>query len=218
MTLPKGSSTMRALVLSLGLIAIAATASYGQTGACCQLSGHLPPICTVLTETECYETETWYEWLEGEDCDPNPCREPGACCLASGECQLVVDYQCVWLGVEFHGSGVSCNDTVCQTYPGACCFEDEHCEILDGLECAGQYGEWQGIETPCDPNPCLGPVGACCYGDACAGDCVMLIESACWELFTAWDWIEHGTCDPSPCFWCPSVEETTWGEIKSTYR
>jgi hypothetical protein len=55
---------------------------------------------------------------------------------------------------------------------------------------------------------CPGPQGACCVNGACR----MTYEQNC-----SGDWLGEGTdCDPNPCP-TPS-EETSWGQIKATYR
>lgn len=71
--------TMRIVIIALSLVAITATESNGQAGACC----HGPePQWSIMTEPECQENANWYDWIEGEVCDPDPCPPPlGNCCI-----------------------------------------------------------------------------------------------------------------------------------------
>jgi hypothetical protein len=92
--------------------------------------------------------------------------------------------------------------------PEACCFEDGHCEMQLPSECQGT--PW-GPGTVCQPNPCPQPeIGACCVGELCTPT----TEADC-----DGEWLGAGVeCEPvNPCIVVPTVE-STWGQIKATYR
>jgi hypothetical protein len=89
---------------------------------------------------------------------------------------------------------------------GACCV-GEVCSITTEADCQGTY---LGDGTICEPETCIpDPLGACCVA---TGGCTITTQADC-----AGSWQGPGTdCDPNPC---PTpVEESSWGQIKATYR
>jgi len=93
--------------------------------------------------------------------------------------------------------------------PGACCDPATgDCTIVFEADCAGDF---DGGPT-CDPNPCEAPaIWACCASDQ---SCSMQTEAECAN--NGGDWIEFATCEDEPCI--VPVVESTWGEIKNSYR
>lgn len=97
--------------------------------------------------------------------------------------------------------------------PGACCIGQE-CYILFESQCPP--GQWQGPNTDCDPNPCIPPpaTGACCIDGACYPG---LTEEDCLRAGGTYQGDDSG-CDPDPCIPPNPTEETSWGQIKASYR
>lgn len=97
---------------------------------------------------------------------------------------------------------------------GACCFDPNCvCTVLMETECAAQGGSFLGDGTTCTPNPCACIFGACCFPD---GSCLELLQIDC--VGQGGSWLGENTrCEPFACDPVP-VEETSWGEIKATYR
>jgi hypothetical protein len=96
--------------------------------------------------------------------------------------------------------------------PGACCFPDGSCEVLFETDCAAGGGSFQGEGTNCETVVCpTPPTGACCIGT----DCVILTRDDC--ATAGGNYIgDDSTCDPNPCV-VPTIE-SSWGEIKNSYR
>jgi hypothetical protein len=99
----------------------------------------------------------------------------------------------------------------CKVYPpGACCDPNTgECTVTVEPDCDGDFDG----SPSCSPNPCPQP-GACCTG---VGDqCVIRTAAECQA--SGWDYQGDGVpCDPNPCNPTPTFE-TTWGQIKATYR
>lgn len=178
-------------------------------GACCFANGD----CTVLTQAECEPTPTRPEQTpprsttrkrgggvyqgDGTDCDPNPCPQPGACCVPGVSCQVVPESVCDSNGGEFQGSGSDCDPDPCVEPVGACCYEDGSCSMLSEADCVASGGAYEGDGVACNPNPCPQPgEGACCFSD---GSCTIATADFCaGELNGSYQ--GDGTdCDPNPC-------------------
>jgi hypothetical protein len=97
---------------------------------------------------------------------------------------------------------------------GACCDPDTgDCSIEEQSVCEGLGFDFDGSAS-CDPNPCPQPeVAACCLPD---DTCVLRTETQCADLGGTW-LPGVGSCDPNPCIPIPT-HETSWGQIKNTYR
>ena len=177
------------------------------TGACCFTDGN----CEVLTQEQCDPTGTRPDQIpprstarrgggvyqgDGTTCDPNPCPQPGACCLDIG-CQVVLEEVCSANAGEFQGEGTSCDPDPCAPVTGACCFPDGSCMVMTADACATEGGEYQGDDTVCSPNPCPEPaLGACCLQD---GLCQVADQALC-EIELVGVYQGDGTsCDPNPC-------------------
>ncbi len=120
------------------------------TGACCDEDGN----CTITTEDDC---DGDYQG-DGTVCDPNPCPQPGACCI-DGECSILSSDDCASGGGNYLGNGSTCDGVDCTM--GVCCF-DGFCDPgpYNQADCEGSGGTFLGGSTTCDPNPCPLP---CCF-------------------------------------------------------
>jgi len=145
------------------------------TGACCDLAGS----CSVTFEVNC--TGPWTTWLIGEDCDPNPCPQRGACCRPDGD-----DWSCIWwlearcihetnnpTGENFWIPDTTCDPNPCVIDPdpmGACCkfigddpenpgADDWECENLLKSECDmhGNSHHYPGVDCDDEGFECPGP-------------------------------------------------------------
>jgi hypothetical protein len=113
--------------------------------ACCFEDGH----CEELTQVACDQAPVSLSWLEGERCDPNPCPQPGACCVG-GLCTVLFEQECVVAGGHWMGPGTVCDPNPC---PAVCCFEHD-CAIILEADCLAGGGYWHPEWTTCEPNPC----------------------------------------------------------------
>ena len=145
---------------------------------------------------------------------PTPVPPDGACCAQDGSCLLKCEHDCLPPN-EFHPDWLSCTPNPCRQPPGACCFTDGHCEVLTEELCAAapEQAGWiaGGVCTPL--NPCEQP-GACC--DLITGSCTFVLERFCLpplEFHAEWT-----SCVPNNCPLPVPARNTTWGEIKATYR
>ncbi len=147
-------------------------------GACCFPDG----TCITYTSGDCAIHGGSYQ---GDDtsCDPNPCPQPGACCI-NGACTITIPANCQG---QWMGPNTTCSPNPCPQ-PGACCASDGSCTVTLQSACGGT---WQGAGTTCTPNPCPQP-GACCASD---GSCTVTLQGACTGV-----WLGAGTtCSPNPC-------------------
>jgi hypothetical protein len=135
--------------------------------------------------------------------------DPVACCDEFGACVMLLEEDCLDAGgVPYPGE--DCAAFECPVLVRACCFEDGSCVVMLPEYC-DQNGGVVYEETTCDPNPCPPPMGACCYVD---GTCVETLEIDCdTEL-----WIMFQSCDPNECPTETSLDDPSWGTIKSMYR
>lgn len=103
------------------------------------------------------------------------CPQPGACCLPSGVCTVLLQSQCQTNGGTFQGAGTTCGRVNCPQPTGACCFGPGSCVNLNEANCAVAEGEWGGAGTNCAAFICF-PEGACCMPD---GSCAEMTPEAC---------------------------------------
>lgn len=125
------------------------------TGSCCFLDGS----CLLTTSYDCDLRGGSFQ--NEETCDPNPCPQPGPCCLDDGRCTVLLGALCLTGGGEPGTPGGTCSPNPC-SQPGACCEPDGPCTIHREVNCEGSF---LGELTTCDPlHPCAGPqTGACCF-------------------------------------------------------
>lgn len=125
------------------------------------------------------------------DCAPGP---PGACCLPSGDCDVLDSAACTNAGGAFQGSGSACG--TCPDPVGACCVAGVGVcdEDLSEIVCAGGGGIWQGAGSVC--GNCVFQ-GACCIPKT--GNCAEVIETTC--IAGGGVFIGLGSsCDAEVCF------------------
>jgi hypothetical protein len=84
-----------------------------------------------------------------------PSNEPGACCFATGTCQVLPPLDCAAQGGLFQGSNTNCATANCPQ-PSACCFFDGSCAVLLPAQCASQGGATVGTATTCATTACPG--------------------------------------------------------------
>jgi hypothetical protein len=120
----------------------------------------------------------------------HPAAMLGACCRASGVCELLAPDDCINTGGVWLGYGAGCE--LCQPPPpaeGACCLSDSSCAILGFDTCLQAGGNWLGPGTTC--SLCPAGTGACCLME---GDCALVTELECNDLHGRW--LAPGTtCD-----------------------
>lgn len=121
----------------------------------------------------------------------------GACCLPSGNCQILENFECDSLGGVFQGENLTCLQVVCPEPTGACCTgEPGKCQDLTQAQCDAVSGTWVA-GTNCASNICNTANGACCIPDG--GGCVDFPADFC----DAVDGIFHGigtSCATLVCF------------------
>ena len=145
-------------------------------GPCCFDDG----TCVITVPGNCDGTFLFDEIA----CDPNPCPQPGACCIGTN-CSITLPELC---DGEHQGPGTACDPDPCHI-PGACCASDGSCTVVLEAECNGTF---EGEGTNCDPNVCPRP-GACCNED---GSCDLTLPAGCDSgAFQGQDTV----CDPNPC-------------------
>jgi hypothetical protein len=114
--------------------------------ACCFDTGE----CQMLLAADCMAAGGV---PQGPDtvCDPNPCEQPGACCVG-GLCEVLFEEACGLLGGIFL-PGMLCEPNPCEA---VCCYGDtlHECMITVEDECAAMNGAWHPEWTSCEPNPC----------------------------------------------------------------
>ena len=95
------------------------------------------------------------------DCD----ELSGACCLPSGDCEIMTATQCAGAGGIYRGDQTDCAAANCPEPIGACCFpQTGACLDLLRSICEGAGGIFQGPGTDCATTVCF-PRGACCLPD-----------------------------------------------------
>jgi hypothetical protein len=97
---------------------------------------------------------------------------------------------------------------------GACCDPATgDCSIEEEMACLDLGFDFDGAAS-CDPNPCTPPpTGACCLQD---DSCLVVTAADCAAVGGVYLGDGLG-CDPNPCIPVPT-HETSWGQIKNTYR
>ncbi len=98
----------------------------------------------------------------------------GACCLPSGQCQVITEASCLSQAGTYKGDGTSCGPDTCPAPTGACCFPNNFCLTLKEVDCAGAGGSWLGANTTCNNGQC--PSGACCLP---LGNCITTTQGSC---------------------------------------
>jgi hypothetical protein len=118
------------------------------TGACCFGAGS----CAEVFQTDCLAAGGVFQG-EGTTCDPNPCPQPGACCLCDGFCFVTTEANCNAQpgGGIYHGDGTECNAVKCTPF-GACC-NPFGCALSPEPICISQGNIYLGNCTTCDGCP-----------------------------------------------------------------
>lgn len=75
----------------------------------------------------------------------------GACCLASGDCEVMPQQQCDSIYGIYRGSGTTCADVACV---GACCLPDGGCELMTDYHCWEIEGRYNGDGSICSDVDC----------------------------------------------------------------
>ncbi len=120
-------------------------------GACCDSHG----TCTSTDTLSCVANGREY-YGAGTTCSPNPCLQPGACCLGFGYCVLMAEPWCLRAPGLFWG-GPECGPGACTLISiGYCCISSI-CFASDPITCEIQAGQFYESEesAPCISNPCL---------------------------------------------------------------
>jgi len=109
--------------------------------------------CRMLLEEDCLLAGGEWQGV-GSVCEPNPCEQPGACCIG-GICEVMMRENCDILQGAFQGEGTTCDPNPCDA---VCCFENptspHGCEIMLEAACAAAGGFWHPEWVTCNPNPC----------------------------------------------------------------
>lgn len=93
----------------------------------------------------------------------------GACCLPSGNCQLMFVENCDLAGGIYQGDGVDCTEADCPIPTGACCFPTGFCLVLPQADCTNAGGTYAGNGTTCADNNGNSQPDVC-EGDPCPAD------------------------------------------------
>jgi hypothetical protein len=125
--------------------------------ACCFPNGQ----CELIPEPECaaYGNVS----MPGVySCVPNPCPQPGACCLADGSCSVTLLSSCsealgLWFGP------ITCSPNPCPPCllpcAGACCIGEVCVFVYGSSLCEANGGQWLGLNVLCTPDPCSSTSG-----------------------------------------------------------
>ena len=145
-------------------------------GACCYPSG----ACTsFMTRAECEGGGGIYQG-DGTDCSTVSCPTPtGACCFASGDCDVLGRDECESSGGTYRGDGVTCANANCLQPTGACCLPNGGCLVRTDDQCAALGGIYQGDGVSCANANCPGTFGACCFAD---GTCLIRTPFECADM------------------------------------
>lgn len=102
---------------------------------------------------------------------------PGACCLPSGQCNVLDPSACSAAGGTFQGPGVICPDVTCvPTGNVPCCFPATGgCLTLSFGNCQLAGGVPGPVGQTCAGYTCF-PMGACCKPD---GTCAVMSPTEC---------------------------------------
>lgn len=132
------------------------------------------------------------EYVEFEPLIATVGTSQGACCLTTGGCTFVTATNCIVLGGDYQGDGVTCATVTCVAQTGACCQTSGVCQITTPQGCNVFKGMFQGVGTICTTQPCF--VGACCI----LGSCQELTPPVC----DAFNGVFQGAgekCDDADC-------------------
>jgi len=122
-------------------------------------------------------------------CNP----DVGACCLADGSCENLLEPDCQAQDGAFQGAQIQCQFVSCPLPAGACCFDSGCIGDQSEEECLGAGGLlWGGAESTCMDTECL---GACCLPD---GSCADQTETDCDAASGAFEG-EFTTCAQTSC-------------------
>jgi hypothetical protein len=180
-------------------------------GACCDVDGS----CTLTCEHDCPVPSTFHpEWTS---CVPNPCPQPpGACCFTDGHCEVLTEAACIAAPehVRWIADGTCVPVNPCEQ-PGACCdLITGFCTFVLQQSCVPPrefHADW--VCTLANPCPQPPPTAACCDP---AGNCTVTTQANCLPP-NIWH-PEWTSCVPNYCPPPVPARNTTWGEIKATYR
>jgi hypothetical protein len=79
----------------------------------------------------------------------------GACCFASGACDVLTSTNCLAQGGTYQGDETNCTVNPCPQPPtGACCFNDGTCAIDWSGGCTAAGGTYMGDNTACGTVVC----------------------------------------------------------------
>ncbi len=120
--------------------------------ACCFDDGS----CQILHPADCASQGGTSQGV-GTDCDPNPCPQPGACCLddfPDNTCAEMFEDECAAAGGSWRGVGTDCETAGCTTVNEACCWANGSCYEYPPSYCLGYGATPMGAGTTCTPNPC----------------------------------------------------------------
>jgi hypothetical protein len=146
-----------------------------------------PPVRDDITQFGCVR---WYE--AGENACPTISVETGACCFATGLCEVITSNDCAGLNGTYLGDNVPClPDNPCPQ-PGACCdLETGVCTFVLEVACQPPLVFLGGSCSPINPCP---QQGACC--EPMTGVCTMTLQTGC---LPPNQWL-GGPCQPvNPC-------------------
>ncbi|MHC5028861.1 MAG: DUF1349 domain-containing protein, partial [Planctomycetota bacterium] len=110
-------------------------------------AGASPPAHTALVD---------YVFNTSSPIEPEDGETGTACCLPDGSCQDVTELQCLTIGGNNQGAGVTCAAASCPQPSGACCLDGGLCEEIAELDCLAQAGTWEGADSLCTEVVCPG--------------------------------------------------------------
>jgi hypothetical protein len=175
-------------------------------GACCNL--HIG-VCQLARGRYCVEIGNRFEGT-GTVCDPNPCPQPGACCVpGTGDCWMRGEIDCIY-GDVFLGPGIECQDPNDPNFnpcpepaTGACCnLESGACTVSPRVGCEGLYpppdSPWVygGDNTTCTSYPCTPLPAACCTVEI-NGACELRTRDSCARIGGLWKGLNSVCADTS---------------------
>ncbi|MFC2170997.1 hypothetical protein ACFLU6_00020 [Acidobacteriota bacterium] len=152
-------------------------------GACCIGDGS----CMPTDDANCIAQNGDYQGA-GTPCNPNPCPQPGACCLPSTGCvDGMSQNNCTLQGGAFQGPL-----TVCGPFRCNCCVNGM-CDAIPEPQCSSQGGV---------PGSCMmgNPCGGCCNMGMCevlpATDCTIAggLPGICMEGIPCGTCCTNGSC------------------------
>jgi hypothetical protein len=113
------------------------------SGACCDSGGG----CQALTAAVCASAAGNFLGV-GAACIPDPCPQPGACCVtATSACSFTLQSACT--GGSTWNGGTVCSPNPCATPAGACCTASS-CAVVVQTACTGPQTHFAGANTVCN--------------------------------------------------------------------